>query len=210
MPTDKKIMNMQLNSDGGTIAEIHSFYLLNNSKVSLQYPFKTSHLLDIMEVDSRPYERRLNTTYLVIGYSRECKKSSYIPSSVSDLITCYCPSMNGHSFLWKIKNINEDDPFQASVDSDVFDIGLSNKFLRLESNVYGIQRSGALLSRDRSRRRERGGDFQNNVESRPVSSVQLETAERQRIAEAYDDDMRNTRDDMEVQDDDKENVMKDE
>ena len=85
-------------------------------------------------------ERRINIEYLINGYSRENSKStSFIPKSVSDVISYYYPSMNGHTFIWKIKN--ELSNYNDIIDSDVFNVGLPNNFfLRLQSNSSAIQR----------------------------------------------------------------------
>ena len=77
-----------------------------------------------------PCEKRTNAEYLIDGYCREIHNSlsSFLPKSVIDIISYHYPKMNGHTFIWNIKNVNDklnlsnnDD----SVDSDVFNIGLS-------------------------------------------------------------------------------------
>ena len=76
-----------------------------------------------------PYKTKVNPNILIIGYARSnCRKGTYVLCSIVGIILHYYPKMNGYKFVW---NIREKDEL-ISIDSDLFDIGLPNKFfLRL-------------------------------------------------------------------------------
>eukprot|EP01084_Bolivina_argentea_P215557 365971_1 len=105
------------------------------------------------------WERKINIEYLVSGYYRlNCHLSFFVPSSILNVISYYYPSMNGHSFLWKI-NPKELTLSSSSnvIDSDIWNVSLPNKFfLRLQVDSNATQ-GRQFVSRPRGRGRGRGG-----------------------------------------------------
>eukprot|EP01084_Bolivina_argentea_P215556 365970_1 len=112
-------------------------------------PPKQVHQHDYMSPPSNSckiWERKVNIEYLVSGYSRSnINLSFFVPSTVLNVISYYYPSMNGYTFIWHLTNIQDLLQSKSNViDSDVFNIGLSNKFfLRLKLNSSAIQTSVA-------------------------------------------------------------------
>eukprot|EP01084_Bolivina_argentea_P122287 216703_1 len=124
-----------------------------------------------MASDEEPYVKKINSKYLISGYSREnSKPSTYISSSILDIIFFYFPKINGYKFIWKISASNNISTLK-SLDSDAFDIGcLSNKFFLKLQTLSNLSRSQTKRTRNNINQSSwntatghSGGFFNNNT-----------------------------------------------
>ena len=103
-----------------------------------------------------PYRKQTNVNLLLSGYSRNhigrLSNGNFLSLSVLNVIKLYYPKMNGFSFTWKITNpqtiqniLQSGSTNQNSLDSDVFDCGISNKFfLQIQKRRQAKKSPGPL------------------------------------------------------------------
>ena len=106
------------------------------------------------------WEKRIDFECLIDGYSREnSKSSSFIPKAVTDVISYYCPKMNGHTFIWQIDNMDDGDLLNGNdvLDSGAFNIGLANNFFLRLKCLHSNTEETEEMRQSRGPPRIRGG-----------------------------------------------------